>query len=75
MQDQQHKNVGRSPQRSEAVSGDDAKGLTPISVERTVQPEAVAPTTTARSLPRPKLSLPLPRVSKSESGSIMPDQA
>jgi hypothetical protein len=76
MRDKHHTNVGRSPQRSEAISGDEAKGLTPISAERAIQPEAVALTIAARSLrSRPRLSLPLHRANKTAGASVTPDQA
>ena len=76
MRDRQQKNMGRSPQRSEAVSGDEAKGLTPIPAERTVQPEAVNPASTARSLrPLRTLSLPARRAGKPADGSATPGQA
>jgi hypothetical protein len=73
MRDQQHMNAGRSPQRSEAVSGNETKGQTPISAERTIQPEGVAVARSSR--PRAKLSLPQLRASKPASGSATPDQA
>jgi len=76
MRDRQQKNMGRSPQRSEAISGDEAKGLTPIPAGRTVQPEAVNPATITRPLrPRRTLSLPALRAGKPANGSTTPGQA
>ncbi len=44
---QQHETAGRMPERSAAVSGDETKGLTPISANRPAEasppPDAVAP--------------------------------
>jgi hypothetical protein len=37
---QEHKNVGRSSQRSETVSGDETKGLSAMSTQKRIQPEA-----------------------------------
>jgi len=39
----EHKPEGRPPERFEEVSGDEAKGMTPVSTQNTVQPDPAPP--------------------------------
>jgi len=74
MQDPEHRNMGRSPERSEAVSGDETKGLTAISTQQTVQPETVDPATAAPSVRlRQKLSIPAFGAVKPVNDAVTPE--
>lgn len=76
MQGQKHKNVGRSPQRSQTISGDETKGLTAISTQQGMQPSSIDLATADRSVrPRPILSLPMIGAIEPPTGAASPEQA
>ncbi len=47
--------AGRPPERSAEVSGDEAKGMTPVSPQRTVQPEPAGSPVSAQIVSQPIL--------------------
>ena len=76
MQNQEHKNVGRSPERSEAVAGNETKGLIATSTQKAVKPaETATPAQLQLLRPRPKLSPPLRPAIKPANSVATPEQA
>ena len=65
MQNLEPKNVGRAPERSEAVAGNGMTGQRAIQTQQAIRPEPVEAENRLRlPRPRPTLSLPLSRALK-----------